>query len=174
MHPTLSSFDITEQGVFNILTNCNPSKSPGPDSVHPLVLKTTAAYISPMLTHIFKQSLQTVTIPSQWKYTYISLIFKKDQKSDPKNYPPISLTSIICKSMEHIIVSQIMKHLEDQNTPTDRQFGFRSKHSRESQPYITTINNIAKQIDSNLQFDAAMLNFQMPSTKCLTQDFFTN
>ena len=67
-----------------------------------------------------------------------------------------------------------MKHLEDQNTPTDRQFGFRSKHSRESQPYITTINNIAKQIDSNLQFDAAMLNFQMPSTKCLTQDFFTN
>ena len=56
VHPTLPSFDITEQGVFNILTNCDPSKSPGPDSVHPLVFKITAAKISPMLTHIFKQS----------------------------------------------------------------------------------------------------------------------
>ena len=111
-----------------------------------------------MLTHIFKQSLQTGTIPSQWKHAYVSPIFKKGQKSDPKNYRPISLTSIICKSMEHIIVSQIMKHLEDQNILTDRQFGFRSKHSCESQLYIT-INDIAKQIDSNLQVDAAILDF---------------
>ena len=51
-----------------------------------------------------------------------------------------------------------MKHLEDQNILTDRQFGFRSKHSCESQLYIT-INDIAKQIDSNLQVDAAILDF---------------
>ena len=133
-------------------------KSPRPDSVHPLVLKTPAAEISPMLTHIFKQSLQTGTIPSQWKHAYVSPIFKKGQKSDPKNYRPISLTSIICKSMEHIIVSQIMKHLEDQNILIDRQFGFRSKHSCELQLYVT-INDIAKQIDSNLHVDAAILDF---------------
>ena len=60
--------------------------------------------------------------------------------------------------MEHIIVSQIMKHLEDQNILSDRQFGFRSKHSCESQLFIT-INDIAKQIDTNLQVDAAILDF---------------
>ena len=158
LHPSLPAFEITEQGVYNILTNCDPSKSPGPDSIHPLVLKTTAAEISPMLTHIFKQSLETGTVPSQWKHAYVSPIFKKGQKSDPKNYRPISLTSVICKSMEHIIVSQIMKHLEDQNILSDRQFGFRSKHSCESQLFIT-INDIAKQIDTNLQVDAAILDF---------------
>ena len=47
--------------------------------------------------------------------------------------------------MEHIIVSQIMKHLEDQNILSDRQFGFRSNHSCESQLFIT-INDIARQI----------------------------
>ena len=157
-HPSLPAFEITEQGVFNILSNCDPSKSPGPDSVNPYVLKKTAAEISPMLTHIFKKSLETGTVPSQWKHAYISPIFKKGQKSDPKNYRPISLTSVICKSMEHIIVSQVMKHLEDRNILTDRQFGFRSKHSCESQLYVT-INDIAKQIDSDLQVDAAILDF---------------
>ena len=51
-----------------------------------------------------------------------------------------------------------MKHLEDQNILSDRQFGFRSKHSCESQLFIT-INDIAKQIDTNLQADAAILDF---------------
>ena len=60
--------------------------------------------------------------------------------------------------MERIIVSQTMKHLEDQNILFDRQFGFRSKHSCGSQLFIT-INDIAKQIDTNLQVDAAILDF---------------
>jgi len=38
--------------------------------------------------------------------------------------------------MEDTIVNRIMEHLEDQNILTDRQIGFRSKHSCESQLYI--------------------------------------
>ena len=60
--------------------------------------------------------------------------------------------------MEHIIVRQIMKHLEDQNILSDNQFEFRSKHSCETQLLIT-INDIAKGIDRNLQVDAAILDF---------------
>ena len=37
--------------------------------------------------------------------------------------------------MEHVIVSQMMKYLEDQNILTDIQFCFRSKHSCELQLY---------------------------------------
>ena len=111
-----------------------------------------------MLTHIFKQSLVTGTEPSQWKHGYVSPIVKKGQKSDPKNYRSISLTSVLCKSMEHIIVSQIMKHLIDQNILSVGQFRFRYKHSCESQLFIT-INDIAKQIDTNLQVDPAILDF---------------
>ena len=83
---------------------------------------------------------------------------QKRPKIQPKNYCLISLTSVICKSMEHILVSQIMKHLKDQNILSDRQFGFRSNHSCESQLFIT-INDIAKQIDENLQADTAILDF---------------
>jgi len=33
-------FQITEQGEYNILSNCDSSKSPGPDCIHPYTLKT--------------------------------------------------------------------------------------------------------------------------------------
>ena len=55
-------------------------------------------------------------------------------------------------------MSQIMKHMEDQNILSDNQFGFRSKHSCETQLLIT-VNDIAKDIDRNLQVDAAILDF---------------
>ena len=60
--------------------------------------------------------------------------------------------------MEHILVSQIMKHLEENNILSDSQFKFRSKHSCQSQLFIT-INDIAKGMDENHQVDAAILDF---------------
>jgi len=110
-----------------------------------------------MLTHIFKESSETGAVPSQWEHAYISLIFKKGQRSYPRNYHPISLTPL-CKSMEHIIVSEIMKHLDEQNILSDRQLSLRCNHSCESQLY-STINDIAKHMDRNLQVNTAMLDF---------------
>ena len=34
LHPSIPAFEITKQGVYNILNNCDPSKSPGPNSIH--------------------------------------------------------------------------------------------------------------------------------------------
>ena len=81
LHPSLPDFEITTQGVYNILSNCNPYKSPGPDCIHPYALKATATEISPMqLTHIFQQSLDSGVVPTQWKHAYVSPIFKKAVK----------------------------------------------------------------------------------------------
>ena len=52
-----------------------------------------------MLTHIFQQSLSTGVLPTQWKHAYVTPIFKKGAKTDPTNYRPVSLTSVVCKSM---------------------------------------------------------------------------
>ena len=111
LYPTITNFEITTQGVYNILNTCNPYKSPGPDGIHPLPLKETATEVSPMLTHIFQQSLSTGMLPTQWKHAYVTPIFKKGAKTDPINYRPVSLTSVVSKSMEHILASQIMQHL---------------------------------------------------------------
>ena len=70
---SLSQFQIMEQGVYNILSNCNWSKSPGLDSIHPFTLKATATEISPMLAHIFSQSFETGTDTFKY-YSYKKII----------------------------------------------------------------------------------------------------
>ena len=47
--------------------------------------------------------------------------------------------------MEHIIVSQIMKHLEKDNILADRQFEFRTQHLC----VFVTIDDIAKAMNTN-------------------------
>ena len=58
--------------------------------------------VSPMLTHIFQQSLDSGVVPTQWKHAYESPVFKKGSKTDPKNYRPILLMSVVCKSINGI------------------------------------------------------------------------
>jgi len=111
-----------------------------------------------MLAHLFQQSLNCGVVPNDWKQAYVTPIYKKGDKASPINYRPISLTSVVCKTMEHILVSNIMAHLESNNILNDTQFGFRSKHSCESQLLLTT-TDLAKAIDSKLQTDVGILDF---------------
>ena len=60
--------------------------------------------------------------------------------------------------MEHVIVSQIMKHLQEHNILSDGQFGFRSQHSCESQLFVT-LHDITKAVDNKQQVDTAILDF---------------
>lgn len=43
----------------------------------------------------------------------VVLVFKKGEKDDPRNYKPVSLTSVSGKLMEKIILGDIEKHLKD-------------------------------------------------------------
>ena len=60
-------------------------------------------------------------------------IFKKGAHCNPINYRPISLTSIPCKVLEHILTGATMTHLESHNIITLRQHGFRKRRSCETQ-----------------------------------------
>jgi hypothetical protein len=48
-----------------------------------------------------------------------------------ENYRPISLTSVCCKIMEHILASKIMKDGEENNILYPLQHGFQKGHSCE-------------------------------------------
>ena len=63
-------------------------------------------------------------------HNYISNIFNLDEKI-----------------MEHILVSQIMNHLESSNLLCETQFGFRNKYSWESQ-LLTTIDDFGKVMEN--------------------------
>ena len=70
----------------------------------------------------------------------------------------MSLTSIACKIMEHIVCSSIHRHLEANSILTDAQHGFRKRRSCETQ-LITTIQDLAKTMDNRGQTDIILLDF---------------
>ena len=85
-------------------------------------------------------------------------VFKCDQKPNPCNYRPISLTCIASKVIEHIVHSHAMKHLDSHRIFTDVQRGFRGKRSTVTQLLIT-IHDLAKTIQDNKFIHAAILDF---------------
>ena len=64
-----------------------------------------------------------------WKSANITSIFKKGNKSNPLNYRPVSLTSVICKMLERLIREEWVDMLEKQKMLTGKQFGFRQGRS---------------------------------------------
>jgi len=53
----------------------NVYKSPGPDLIHPRILKELATEIAEPLTVLFNNSLEDSVLPNDWKKSQISAIF---------------------------------------------------------------------------------------------------
>ena len=100
------------------------------------MLKESSNEISPILARIYNESLAQRNVPDEWRQANVSRVFKKGEKYDAANYRPVSLTCICCKTLElrleHILVSNINKHLALDSTLADCQHGFRSQRSCET------------------------------------------
>ena len=104
-------------------------KSTGPDLLHPRVLQTLEDKLCGPLNHIFNKSAETGIIPVDWKPANVTAIHKKGNRQEPGNYRTISLTSVVCKTMERLIKGKIITHLEGNTMIGDSQHGFRNKRS---------------------------------------------
>ena len=95
-----------------------------PEGIPMYFLKRVAPSISKILTYIFNHSLNSCTIPLQWKITIINPVFKKGSRSILLSYRPISLASCFSRVFENIICDKLFKHLNEFNLLSPCQFGF--------------------------------------------------
>ena len=101
--PSLPPLVINEHSVYKILTGLKDHKASGPDGVSARVLKQCTHSIAPALQQIFHASVNTKNLPSHWRIENVTPLFKAGRRSLPSNYRPMSLTSISCKIIEHIV-----------------------------------------------------------------------
>ena len=102
---------VSPNGVLKQLASLNLSKSAVPDGISPRFLRDLPAEISSMLTFIFQQGYDAGTLPNHWLTAMVVPVHKKSSKENPANYRPISLTCLCCKAMEHIVLSNLNKHV---------------------------------------------------------------
>ena len=132
------------------------------------ILKTAANQLALILTRLYQFSLCSGEVQTDWRYTHIVPVFKKRETHVPSNYRPVSLTSIVCKVLKHIVHSSVIDHFDRHNILTDNQHGFRAKRSCESQ-LSTTIQKIASSMSSKGQVDVILLDFEKAFDKVPSQ-----
>ena len=94
------------------------------------------------LAFIFNKLLVQFVVPDEWQQANVTSVFKKGEKYDASNYRLLALTCICCKALEHILVSNINKHLAFESILADYQHGFRSQRICETQLIHDSVSNL--------------------------------
>ena len=146
------------ENVYKALRNLPDKTSRSPDGFPALFLKLIALSIAFPLSMLFEMSMLQGSIPNIWKTAIVCPIFKKGVSSLAANYRPISLTCIVCKVMESIIVKNVNYYLRQYNLLSKHQYGFISGKSTCTQ-LLATLNEWTNAINNKCNIDAIYIDF---------------
>uniref|UniRef100_A0A0P4VPD5 Reverse transcriptase domain-containing protein n=1 Tax=Scylla olivacea TaxID=85551 RepID=A0A0P4VPD5_SCYOL len=111
-----------------LLCRSTSKKSMGPGNINPHLLKRCAAKLATPLTQLCRECLTSQTWPALWKQARVVAVHKRGSRTNPKNYRPIPLLSVVGKTLEILITRKVTAFL-DADHLNYRQFGFRSDKS---------------------------------------------
>lgn len=154
----LSEINFSEEIVLSKLMKLDITKSQGPDGISAALLKTCSSSLCTPVCLLMRQSFVTTALPDMWRMATIRPIYKKGDKFDAKNYRPISLVSIIVKTMESVIVDVMTAFLTDHHVIPSEQHGFTRGRSVVTN-LITCVNDWTHSVDSGSCVDVIYLDF---------------
>ena len=112
----------------------------------------------PYLARLMDITLNNSTLPDDWKRAIVIAIFKRGDRSIVSNYRPVSLTSVVCKQLEHTIAGYLRQLWEKNKWLHESQHGFRPGHSCESQLF-TVCQDLAEALDEGGRIDSIIIDF---------------
>ena len=103
-------------------------KAPGPDGVHPYMLKWAPPEFVDCLRVLFWEVWHDNHIPEVWKQSHVRPIRKKKELSEkPKSYRPIYLISVLGKLFSRLVHARLYAEIEKKDFLPEFQQGFRKK-----------------------------------------------
>ena len=142
--------------MYRILSSVKKTAS-GPDKLPFWFIKAAALHLASPLAHIFNLSLQCSYVPPQWKIATIIPIPKTKPVLTPSDLRPISLTPILSRLMEKIIVNQFIYPVLKQPI-FNEQFAFKQTGSTNA-AIIAILNFVTMQLE------------RVPYVRCFALDF---
>jgi hypothetical protein len=111
-----------------------PLTAAGADKLHPMLLRRLPHSGAVYLQRLFNFSWDNAVLPQQWKLANVCPIIKDRHgpRNDATNYRPISLTPIVCKLLERLILRRLWALVTDKISRF--QTGFKQRQS--------TLNNM--------------------------------
>ena len=136
----VANCDIPIITYNDILASANSLKSIGscgPDGVPPIFVNKCVLSLLEPLRIIFRKSFSISVFPDCWKKAYITPIHKNGNKSDVRNYRPISILSTFSKILEGIFQVKFY----------DRVFSFICPNQHGFKKGFSIVTNLTAQSD---------------------------
>lgn len=157
----MNEIELSKTGIKSLLMELDPRKSGGPDNISAMTLKMFATNIPSFVDcvkHIMQLSIQEGNVPSDWKRANIAPIFKGGDRSEANNYRPISLTCILCKICEHILASNMWKHIENNSLISKQQHGFQKNLNTTTQ-LLHVVHFASRALDQKKDYHIISFDF---------------
>lgn len=155
----MDDIEFSEHGITLLLQKIKVGSAPGPDRISNYILKNCAPSVASYLIVLFRKSFEQSELPLDWKNANVVPVHKSGDKTKTSNYRPISLTSVSCKTLEHIIYTNLISHLQGNNFFHPTQHGFRTGYSCDTQ-LVEFTHDIATSINHGSQVDCVFLDFR--------------
>ena len=99
----LHNISITPKMVKKVITYLDSSKASRPDYVTVVLLKNCEPDLSNILAKLFIMCLKESCFPDCWKISSMVSVFKNvGERSAAKNYIPVSLFSVLLKTLKNL------------------------------------------------------------------------
>ncbi|CAM5075917.1 unnamed protein product [Eretmochelys imbricata] len=160
----LSQIEVSLEKVLELIEKLNSNKSPGPDGIHPRVLKELKCEIAELLTIVPNLSFKSAAVLNDWKIATVMPIFKKGSRGDPGNCRLVSLTSVSGKLVETRVKNKIVRHTEEHKLLGKSQHGFCNGRSCLTN-LLESLEGVNKHVDKGDPVDIVYLDFQKACDK---------
>ena len=121
---------VSKSEILKTFKSIDHSKSTGEFSIPKQIFDCISDPLAGILCQLINLTFKTGIFPKALKTVKVIPIFKnKGSNQEVDNYRPISLLSNIDKIFEKLVYSRLISFLDTHNILSNRQFGFRKKHS---------------------------------------------
>uniref|UniRef100_A0A670I215 Reverse transcriptase domain-containing protein n=1 Tax=Podarcis muralis TaxID=64176 RepID=A0A670I215_PODMU len=111
---TILNYKITQQEIEDAIQNMQLGKSPGPDGLTSKYYKILKDYLIHPLMEVCNEIMEGKKAPESWKVAFITLIPKLEtEKTQLRNYRPISLLNVDYKIFADILANRFKKVLNE-------------------------------------------------------------
>ncbi|CAG2211960.1 unnamed protein product [Mytilus edulis] len=124
-------YEITSDEVEDAIFALEIGKSPGADDHFPELFKFAGPNFIEAMRVMINLSWNNGKLPTEWKTANVKFLRKQGKTNyySPSSYRPISLTSVMCKITERIILNRLAAFIEGMQIIDINQEGFRKNHS---------------------------------------------
>ena len=140
------------------LRRLKAGKAVGLDNIPARLLKDAADTVAKLITITLNASLQSGRVPYDWRAARVIPLCKKGKTEDMDSYRPISILPVLSKILEGAVHRQLYHHLQQHNSLSPYQCGFRKCHSNEFAA-LSFADTIRRGIDQGQRTGAVFIHF---------------